>query len=388
MASSSSLVLDEARLLLSRTLFPIFLLAPMTTTVQEQSRIHLVRHLLQQSWSWKPFNKAPSSSSTVELVTSYLLSLLAYPFYRSDPEVDLAATLRVVLSLLSALSSIWLARRIRPTFGTRTAKYYLVFEATQLLATREMTRLDGVSWAVPLVRIASALLINPRLPSPLDADDRPRNASNKIRSLDTLLGLGLLGLASVMLCPALIALLVPSLWNTWSSGLVDGMQVSGIVGGLIGVDAALTTLTNHPSSSPSHILSTLPTRISHLFSTSQNFHHSSLFLPYLTHLGPTLLFSTLSFLVDKRCRKLLGTTIIALLSLHYFTSLGLGEEEDMMKRVRIWVLVSSTACGVCAASSARVVGIMFGTTAQNLILGSVIAGNLYLAFMSKASATV
>ncbi|SCZ96728.1 BZ3500_MvSof-1268-A1-R1_Chr4-1g06661 [Microbotryum saponariae] len=358
MASSSSLVLDEVRLLLSRTLFPIFLLAPMSTTVQEQSHLHLVRHVLQESWSWNRLKKARSNSSTVELVTSYLLSVLAYPFYRSDPEVDLAATLRVVLSLLSALSSIWLARRIRPAFGTRTAKYYLVFEATQLLATREMTRLDGLSLAVPLVRIASALLITPRLPSPLDADDRPRNASsNKTPSLDTVLGLSLLALASVVLCPALIALLVPSLWNAWSSGSVDGVQVLGIVGGLIGVEA------DHPSSSPPLLLSTLPTtRLSHLFSTSQNFDRSSLFLPYLTLLGPTLLFSTFAFLVDKRCRTLLGPAIIALLSLHHFPWLGGGGggggEEETMKRVRILVLVSSTACGVAAATSARLVGIM------------------------------
>ncbi|SCV74424.1 BQ2448_8063 [Microbotryum intermedium] len=389
MASSSSLVLDEARLLLSRTLFPIFLLAPMTTTVDEQRHVDVVRHLLQETWSCKGLNKfvtVDGPSGRTSLVTAYVLSLLAYPFYRSDPDVDIAATqVRVVLSLFSAFSSVWLARRIRPTFGTRTAKYYLVFEATQLLATREMTRLDAVSLAVPLVRVASALLIAPRLPIPLD-DDLPPGAGggSKARSNDTLLGLGLLALASVALCPALLALFVPNLWSAWSNGLMEGVQAVAVVAGWVGVEGFLTSLIDVKSTDPLVIIAKLRNQISNLVIQPRALNTSAVLLPYLTLLGPSLLFSTFAFLVDSRCRRLLGPALVALSTIYYF---GVGDEQRMHK-ARVMVLVSSTASNLCAAASARVVGIMFGTTTQKVVLGTVIVGNLSLAFVSTARATI
>lgn len=149
--------------------------------------------------------------------------------------LDAQTIIRLVLAFTSALALLFLASRVRSTYGGRTARYLLLLSATQFHVPFWAGRTVPNMLAFPIVQVALGLFISPPT---LQALSRPRFETRR----NILVGFALLTFAAIVIRLELIALIAPSALEhllQGSVGLVE-LAVTGTVSALLSLGATIS----------------------------------------------------------------------------------------------------------------------------------------------------
>ncbi|KAG0657084.1 dolichyl-P-Man:Man(7)GlcNAc(2)-PP-dolichol alpha-1,6-mannosyltransferase [Rhodotorula mucilaginosa] len=219
--------------------------------------------------------------------------------------LDAQIIIRLVLALTSALALLFLASRVRSTYGGRTARYLLLLSATQFHVPFWAGRTVPNMLAFPIVQVALGLFVSPPT---LQALSRPRFETRR----NILVGFALLTFAAIVIRLELIALIAPfALENLLqgSVGLVE-LAVTGTVSALLSLGASIGVDTYFWQQRETWLW---PEGYAFWFNVvegksaewgvSPPLYYFTSALPRLLHLS--LIPAAFSFLLDRRSRRLL-----------------------------------------------------------------------------------
>ncbi|GAA5987106.1 hypothetical protein JCM11641_006429 [Rhodosporidiobolus odoratus] len=356
------------------------------TKVEESFTLHAVRDALVHGYKGDALPKWDHVEFAGAVPRSFIppLSLAAI----SKPVLELASRLgvvrdgvdaqvavRLVLSLVSALSVIFFSRRVAASYGSKVAKYSLLLLSTSFHVPFWAGRTVPNVLAFPLVQIAFALFVTP--PALSSKIATPRRATRQ--TLAT--AFGLLTFAAVVVRLELVALLIPFASEHLLRGTVRWTELlrSVILAGGAGI--ALSVAIDTPLWLKPDWL--WPEGQAAMFNVVQGksadwgvspvYFYLFPTLPRLLHL--TLPFALFSLGTDRRTRRLLWPCIgfVVLMS-------SLKHKE--------WRFIAYTIPAFFVAASAGVVGLGAFTASSRLrrfAITSLLFLNLIFTFLGLAA---
>ncbi|GAA5905930.1 hypothetical protein JCM6882_009073 [Rhodosporidiobolus microsporus] len=258
--------------------------------------------------------------------------------------VDAQVAIRLTLAFLSALSLIFLSRRVAASYGAKVAKYFLLLQATSFHVPFWAGRTVPNMLAFPLVQCAFALLVTPPALSSRTAS--PRGATKRTLAQ----AFALLTFAAVVIRLEIVALIVPFAVEhvvRGTLGVFEMLQIGiPVAGASIATSVAIDSLMWQsvewlwPEGHAAWF--NVVEGKSSEWGVSPFYFYLFPTLPRLLHL--TLPFALFSLAVDRRTRRLLWPCIgfIALMS-------GLSHKE--------WRFIVYAVPAFFVAAAAGVVGL-------------------------------
>ncbi|KAL8280641.1 hypothetical protein RQP46_006964 [Phenoliferia psychrophenolica] len=298
-----------------------------------------------------------------------VLAGASYPFLALANAVGLITTglaaqtlLRLVLAALSCASLIFLARRVRDSFGASTAQTFLLLTSTQFHLLFYASRTLPNMFAFPLVQVAMAMIVAPWV---------KRTKRGKGSVVEVLESFAVLTLAAVVMRLEILAFLAPLAFESLSKGVVTLSELIKVgivatvasVGLTVGVDSYFWGEWVWPEGAG--ILFNVVEGHSSDWGVSPWHYYFTSSLPKIFGLG--LPFAFLSVLIDRRARRIAypAFTFIALLSL-------LAHKEWR------FFVYAIPAINICVASGVESLRFLYSKRSKTVALAAIILSNLLL----------
>ncbi|GAA5982494.1 hypothetical protein JCM10908_006671 [Rhodotorula pacifica] len=348
------------------------------TKVEESFTLHAVRDVVVRGHGATALDKYDhvefAGAVPRSFIPPFLLAKLSEPLLRLASRLgavrdglDAQIIVRLVLAFTSALSLLFLASRVRSTYGGRTAKYLLLLSATQFHVPFWAGRTVPNMLAFPLVQTALGLLISPPI---LQALSKPRFETRR----NNLLGFALLTFAALVIRLELIALIAPFALESLLQGSVGFIELAatGAVSALIslGTSVAVDSYFWHSETwlwPEGHAFwFNVVEGKSADWGVSSPLYYFTSALPKLLHLS--LIPAAFSFLLDRRSRRLLIPCII------FIGLLSLLKHKE-------WRFIVYVVPAFTVAAAGGIVGLGSFTASprlRRLALATLISANLLL----------